>query len=127
MSTYAWGVLRQQAHDARRQPRDRLDAATTSAKPGRLSRSALLAGASLAALAALAEPGASWAACAPSTQTISTGVTGPVLANGGSILATGPGSIAGGAEGVFAENCSITTLSNQGSIGAASGAPWSAT
>ncbi len=57
------------------------------------------------------------------TQTISTGVTGPVLANGGSILVTGAGSIAGGAEGVFAENCSITTLTNKGSIGAAIGVP----
>jgi hypothetical protein len=63
------------------------------------------------------------AALTPSTQTISSAVTGPILANGGSILVTGGGSIAGGAEGVFAENCSITTLSNMGSIGAAIGAP----
>ena len=87
---------------------------------GRVSRAALLASASLVALVM---PGAAWAACTPSTRTISTGVTGPVLSNGGSILVTGGGSIAGGAEGVFAENCSITTLSNKGAIGAASGAP----
>ena len=87
------------------------------------AQGALFAGASLAAPAALTEPGASWAACASSTQTISTGVTGPVLANGGSILVTGAGSIAGGAEGVFAENSSITTLTNKGSIGAAIGVP----
>ena len=87
---------------------------------GRVSRAALLASASLVALVM---PGAAWAACTPSTRTISTGVTGPVLSNGESILVTGGGSIAGGAEGVFAENCSITTLSNKGAIGAASGAP----
>ena len=50
-------------------------------------------------------------------------MTGPVFSNGGSILVTGGGSIGRGAEGVFADNCSITTLSNMGSIGAASGAP----
>jgi hypothetical protein len=96
---------------------------STPARRTRVSRTSLLAGASLAALAVLGEPGAAWGACTPSTQTISTAVTGPILANGGSILVTGGGSIAGGAEGVFAENCSITTLSNNGSIGAASGAP----
>ena len=49
--------------------------------------------------------------------------TGPILSNGGSILVTGGGNIGGGAEGVFAKNCSITTLLNNGSIGAATGAP----
>ncbi len=98
----------------------------TNSTPGRLSRSALLAGASLLALAALATPGAARAACAPSPQTISKGVAGPVFSNGGSILVTGGGSIAGGREGVFAKNCSITTLLNEGSIGAASGAPGAA-
>ena len=56
------------------------------------------------------------------TQIISTGVIGPVLSNGGAIRVTRSGSIGGGAEGVFAKNFSITTLSNKGSIGAASGA-----
>jgi hypothetical protein len=67
--------------------------------------------------------GEAHAACAPSSRTISGPVTGPVLSNGGAITVTGSGSISGGAEGVFAANCSITTLSNMGSIGAAGGAP----
>src|SRR5271156_81915 len=40
----------------------------------RISRDFLLAGASLVAIVALGEPGAAWAACTPSTQTISTEV-----------------------------------------------------
>ena len=94
----------------------------TPARVGRL-RPALLASASLIALATLGTPGAAWAGCMPSTRTISTGVTGPVVSNGGAILVTGGGSIAAGPEGVFAESCSITTLSNKGSIGAAAGFP----
>jgi hypothetical protein len=58
-----------------------------------------------------------------STQTISTAVTGPVFSNGGAIAITNTGSISKGREGVFAKNFSITTLSNMGSIGAATGAP----
>ena len=65
----------------------------TTPRPSRTARSALLAGASFAALTALAMPGAAWAVCNPSTQTISTGVTGRVFSNGGSILVTGGGSI----------------------------------
>ena len=62
-----------------------------------------------------------------STQTISTAVTGPVFSNGGAIAITSSGSISKGREGVFAKNFSITTLSNKGSIGAAtrrSGRRW---
>jgi hypothetical protein len=49
----------------------------------RIPRASLLAGASLVAIVALGEPGAAWAGCTPWTQTISTGVTGPVLARRG--------------------------------------------
>ena len=94
----------------------------TQASVGRL-RPALLASASLVALAALGLPSAAAAACVPSPQTISGPVAGPVVSNGGAIKVTGGGGIARGEEGVFAENCSITTLSNMGSIGAAIGAP----
>jgi hypothetical protein len=55
-----------------------------------------------------------------STQKINSAVTGPVFSNGGAITVTNSGSIANGAEGVYVENYSITTLSNMGSIGAAS-------
>ena len=59
----------------------------------------------------------------PSPQIIATPTSGPVFSNGGAIKVTGSGKISGGAEGVFAANCPITTLSNKGSIGAAIGAP----
>jgi hypothetical protein len=89
---------------------------------GRVSRAALLAGASVFALAALGGSGVARAQCVPSPQIIATPVSGPISSNSGAITVTGGGSIGGGAEGVFAENCSITTLSNMGSIGAATGA-----
>ena len=95
-------------------------AAASSAAP---SRAMLLAGASLAALVAVGGPGAAWAACTPSPQTISTPITGPVFANGGSISILSSGSIGGARVGVFAQHCSIDTLTNNGSIGAAHGAP----
>ena len=87
------------------------------------SRTMLLAGASLAALVAVGGPGAAWAGCTPSTQTISTPLTGPVFANGGNISVLSSGTIGGGRVGVFAQHCGIDTLTNNGSIGAAHGAP----
>jgi PEP-CTERM motif len=77
----------------------------------------LLVGASIAALAMLgglheAE------ACSPSTQQIKNSVTGPVLSNGGAIDVTSAGDISGGPEGVYAKDCNITTLSNDGTVGA---------
>src|ERR1700722_4387073 len=79
-------------------------------------RAALLAGASLIALAALVAPDVA-RACIPSLQTISTPTLGPVLSNSGAIAVTSSGSIAGGPNGVDASNCNISTLMNNGAIG----------
>jgi hypothetical protein len=62
----------------------------------RISRAALLAGASLVALT----PGAAQAACIPSPQIIATPTSGPILSNGGAITVTGSGSIAGHPDGI---------------------------
>jgi PEP-CTERM motif len=93
---------------------------------GRVSRSSLLAGASLVTLGALAAPDRALAQCTGLNQTISTSTTGPVLSTGGAITVTGSGSITGGSgffaagDGVDALTCGITTLTNQ-SGGAISG------
>ena len=83
----------------------------------RISRDFLLASASLATLVAVGEPGAAWAGCTPSTQTVSTGVTGPVRANGGNIIVESGGSI-GGAPKVFsrktAASISLRTAARSG-------------
>src|SRR5271166_6227974 len=60
----------------------------TPANVGR-SRAALLASASLVALAALGASGVAQAACVPSRQTISGPIAGPVMSNGGAITVTG--------------------------------------
>jgi hypothetical protein len=88
------------------------------------SRAALLASASLIALAALCAPGAARAACAPSPQTISGPVAGPVDSNGGAITVTGSGKIAGDPDGVDAVKCAITklTIKPGGTISGGNGA-----
>ena len=82
---------------------------------GRVSRAALLAGASVFALAALGASGVARAACDPSPQIIATPTSGPIFSNGGAITVTGSGSITGGpgGDGVDALTCAITTLTNQ--------------
>ena len=77
------------------------------------SRPALLASASIIALAAIGVSGAARAACVPSLQTISGPVSGPVVSNGGAINVTGAGDISGGPDGVDALTCAITALTNQ--------------
>ena len=94
--------------------------ASTSAANERLSRGALLAGASLIALAALGAPDVA-RACVPSLQTISAPTVGPVHSNSGAITITSSGSIAGGPDGVDAPTCSISTLNNSGTVGGAAG------
>ena len=86
--------------------------------PPRRSRAALLAGASLIALAALGPSGAAQAACTRPEQAITGSISGPVFSNGGAITISGTGEVIGGAEGVYAQNCGITTLSNSGLISA---------
>jgi hypothetical protein len=81
------------------------------------SRAALLGGASFAALAAFGTPGSAQA-CSGTGQTVNTLVTGPVYGTGGSIAVGNVGAITGGSYGVFAENCSIQTLTNNGFINA---------
>ena len=75
----------------------------------RVSRAALLAGASAFALAALGASGVARAGCVPSLQTISEPITGPIVSNGGAITVTGSGEISGYA-GVDADACAITKL-----------------
>src|SRR5271166_3205958 len=88
------------------------------------SRRALLASASLIALAALGAPDEARAACVPSLQIISGPRTGPVVSNGGAITVTSTGRISGGPDGVDAVACAITTLTNEsgGTISGATGA-----
>ena len=91
----------------------------TPAGVGR-SRAALLAGASLVALAALAAPDRALAACSGKNQTISSPSTpGPIFGTGGNITVDFAGSVAGGPTGVYAKNCGIGTLTNRGGIGGA--------
>ncbi len=82
---------------------------------GRVSRAALLAGASAFALAALGASGVAQAQCVPSPQIIATPVSGPISSNGGAITVTGAGSISGGPSGggVDALTCAITKLAIQ--------------
>ena len=96
--------------------------ALTSAGNEGLFRAALLAGASLIALAALGAPDVA-RACVPSLQTISMPTAGPVLSNSGAITVTSSGTINGGPDGVDAPTCSISTLMNNGAIGGAAGGP----
>ena len=87
-----------------------------------LSRPALLASASLIALAALGGPDRALAACSGKNQTISSPSTpGPIFGKGGNITVNAGASIAGGPTGVYAQNCGIGTLSNSGGIGGAAG------
>ncbi len=83
-------------------------------------RSALLAGASTIAFAALGSLAAE-AACVPSLQTISIlNYPGPVSGNGGDIAVNTGASVAGGPTGVYASSCGIGALSNSGGISWAS-------
>src|SRR5580658_7489352 len=88
----------------------------------RISRAALLAGASLIALAALGAPGTALA-CTGADQTISTVVSGPIFSTGGTITVLGSGTIDGAPTGVAALSCAITTLTNSGAIDGGLGGP----
>src|SRR5271166_6870427 len=94
--------------------RDPYSSSSLTAAGGRGSRGALLAGASLIALAALGAPGAA-SACSGLPQTIST-VSGPIFSTGGSITVLGSGIVNGAPTGVLASLCSVSTLTNSGSI-----------
>ncbi len=92
-----------------------------TAARGRSLRAALLAGASVIALAALGAPGAALA-CSGANQTISTVVSGPILSTGGSITVLKTGTVDGAPTGVNALSCSISTLTSNGSIFGGAGA-----
>ena len=77
------------------------------------SRTILLAGASLAALALVGAPGRARAACVPSLQTLSGPTAGPVVSNGGAIVVTASGAVTGHPDGVEALACPITALTVQ--------------
>ena len=97
----------------------------TAGVDGSGSRAVLLASASLIALVALAPTGPALA-CSGADQTISTIVSGPILSTGGSITVLGNGTINGGPTGVKASSCSVSTLTNSGSVSGevgAAGAP----
>jgi len=81
-----------------------------------LKRSALLAGASLIAIAALAAPGSARAACTGANRHITTATPGPVYSTGGAITVSSSGSIQGGPTGVDAFVCAVTALKNSGAI-----------
>jgi hypothetical protein len=87
------------------------------------SRPALLASASLIALAALGAPSAARARCNGANQTISTAVPGPIFAAGGSIKVLSSGAVSGSPTGVSASSCSLSKLTNQGSISGGAGGP----
>jgi hypothetical protein len=79
-------------------------------------RGALLASASLIALASFSAPDPARAACNGVDQTFSKTVKGPILSTGGKITVNAAGVINGGPTGVDAASCSISTLSNLGVI-----------
>ncbi len=82
----------------------------------RRARAALLAGASFVAFAALGAPGSARAGCTGLNQVFSGPASGPILSTGGAITVSSGGSIAGNPTGVDASVCSVTTLTNSGSI-----------
>ena len=87
------------------------------------SRPALLASASLIALAALGPMSAARAACSGANQTVSSPSTpGPIFGTGGNITIDSGASVAGGPQGVYARHCGIGVLSNSGAIDGAGGA-----
>jgi hypothetical protein len=123
--TYAISQERtMRAHSGSRAAGGERKHASDSAEPnyGRLSRAALLAGASAFALVALGAPAR--AACVPSPQIINVPASGPIFSNGGAITVTGSGSIEGDPDGVDAVTCPISTLTNQsgGTINGGAGA-----
>ena len=71
---------------------ERLSNISTFSGGARISRAALLAGASLVAIGALAAPDRALAACSGLDQIISTSRTGPVLSNGGAITSPAAGA-----------------------------------
>jgi hypothetical protein len=87
----------------------------------RSSRAALLAGASLIALAALGTPEAANATCSGADQTISGLTLGPVFSTGGAITVLGGGTVAGRPTGVSAASCFLTALTNSGTISGGTG------
>ena len=93
-------------------------AASSTTAEGAHSRAALLTGASLLVLAALVAPCVAQAACSGANQTVSSSPSGTVFSTGGAItVPAGKAVIAGtSAPGVNAYACSVTTLTNQGSI-----------
>ena len=86
-------------------------------------RLALYAGVSMIALAAFAAPDIAEAACSGADQTISSAVAGPILSTGGGISIQSGGSIAGGPTGILASGCSISALTNQGSVSGGAAPP----
>jgi PEP-CTERM motif len=89
---------------------------------GRVPRAALLAGDSVFPLAALGSPRPA-AACSGADQIISSPATpGPVFGTGGDVTVDPGASVAGGPTGVYARNCGIGALNNNGAIGGAAGA-----
>jgi hypothetical protein len=79
------------------------------------SRAALLASASLIALAAFGAPGAAFA-CSGVGQMISTAVNTTVNSNGGAISVLAGGQILGTPDAVDAFFCALPTLDNSGKI-----------
>ena len=77
------------------------------------SRAALLASASLIVIGAFGVTDAARAACSGAVQTISAPTPSPIDSNGGSITVDAAGTIF---FGVSASSCSITTLTNNGTI-----------
>lgn len=79
------------------------------------TRAALLAGASIIALATFGAPSTA-SACSWLDQTISTSATGPILATNGSITVDGGVTVTGHPTGVSAASCGISTLTANGLI-----------
>jgi hypothetical protein len=88
--------------------------ALTIANNRGLRKAALLAGASLIVIAA---PDRASACSGLNVPPVNTPVPGPILGTGGSITVLIHGVVNGGPTGVNASDCSISTLTNSGSIG----------
>jgi len=94
---------------------------------GRVSRAALLACASLVALAVFVRPVPTLAACKGPDQTIAMAVNGPINSNGGAITVANAGSVIGlsgvtGSVGVgVGPACPATTVGNAGAISGGAG------
>ena len=82
----------------------------------RPTRAAMLAGASLVALAMLDGPDAALA-CTGQALNLSGFVAGPVVSLGGNITVGSTATVMGNPQGVYAPSCAIPTLTNNGAIG----------